>query len=450
LGFICILASVSIDSWTHNSFPVGKFGDATPATVGGMKQSWGTLGLTYSGRTGYGYKLLCPAASQNNLTKGYHQIGDKAKELNRTSIGMIFMLIVANAFGFVASFLAVLPASGSPMVQTLKHSKILSIVAAVLVLITWALWLRAEYEYLRPNNLIDSCRFPCAPGISINVSTSFGLAIVSTFLYILLFVHVNKVISVYGESEPLKQNGSTVIYAVCAFTALFTGTLYNEWSHGGMYKFGEYYSTIWQGAAQDAFLSKSGIPSSTDWQAGFGIIQRPVSNGLAHVTYSNSFGVYTAFEKISINMPYADIQNRAFFCIYDMETDGAGQGLVQGGRVTLGFGITAVIFSAIAAVLQSVPHPKAFYLSCVAFCSGVVCLLVWGITTDFLIRWRCCITSNCVLGQSYGLMAAGVFFLLMSIFYQGWVIADDVYVLHPTQGYSAKPGLEENLGSNQI
>lgn len=453
LGFLCILASVSIDSWTSNSFPQGKFFTGTPSEASVMRQDWGTLGLTYSGRDGYGYKLLCPAGDrdQENATNPIpNEIGAKAKGLNETSSGMIFMLLMANIFGFVASFFAVLPASGSHLVTSLKNASFLAPVAALMCLITWALWLRAQYEWLKPNNLFNSCRFERAPGINVHVGASFALAILANFFYVLLFLHVKKVVKVYGEADPMQEHTKTVLYAVIGFACIFVASIYNEWSHAGMEKFGEYYGMLWANAAQESFIDRFPTPRYDSPTDGFGIIYRTFSNGLAHVEYRNIFGIYTAYQTIEVSMPYNDIQNRAFFCKLDLEADFAGPGLVQGGRIALGFAIAAVIFSSIAAYKQSIPDPKGFYFSCVAFCSGIVSIFVWGIISDFIIRSRCCDESWCSLGQSYALMAVGCFFLFIATFYQGWVIADDVYVLHPTVGYSAKPGLEENLASNTI
>jgi len=281
-----------------------------------------------------------------------------------------------------------------------------------------------------------------APYVSVYVGASFGLAIVSSFAYLMLFVHIGRLVS--SNQGATAQSGKTIQWAVIGFTAIFVAATLNSWSHGGFSKYGETCSKVFSNAAQAGFYGGDGQREAPF--SGFdGITYRTQSNGNAHCTYSNSFGVFTAFESVKVNMPYADIQNRNFLCGgSDLEKDDAGQALVQGGRVTLGFAITATIISFISGVVGASSANHTFWLNFISLSCVIVALLVWGITADYVISGRCCV--GCRMGPSIGLLASGGIFTLFALFYQAWVVADEVYVL-PAHAYGMASKAEADAGT---
>jgi len=225
------------------------------------------------------------------------------------------------------------------------------------------------------------------------------------------------------------QGSKTVAYALLAFTGIFVAASYNSWSHGGFTKYDEFCSKLAsdtiQDKAQGALLAER-APLYQTWDKE-GIYYRKYSNGNAKCNYQNNFGVFTAFESLSVNVIYADKQNRAALCSTNTEWDEAGDALVQGGRVVLGFAITATILSFLSGFVGVGGYgPTTFWINATALACVVVALLVWGITVDYVISGRCCV--ECVMGPSIGLLASGAIFLLFSLFYQAWVVAEDVYV----------------------
>jgi len=474
LGFVLILAGTSMDSYvTKNrvgdviSMQLGAEEGFTPSnwfSGDGTRQSWGTLGMTASSTNGYSYKAICPVKGQgrypnhNRTNPGNEEIwhghtasdnkieaeGSRALDLNRISAGMIALLLLSVTVGFVASLLSILGATNSNVIKDLNGAKTWSVAAFLFTLVTWALWLRAHYEYLRPNNHLEAdCRFhsgdsirsnedersvfASAPNLYVHVGASFALALLSSFFYMLLFVHLGQLIR---SNRPATENSSKTIHlATLAFVGIFVAATYNSWSHAGFTKYDAYCSQLVQSAIQDEAVT-SGLAERYDPRNGWNdLYYRAASNGLAHCNYQNQFGVFTAFEQLAINFPYADKQNRAAICnsLVNLEFDDASTGLVQGGRVVLGFAITATIISFLSGFVGVGGYGNTgFWLNTIALSCVVVSLLVWGITVDYAVSGRCCL--DCALGPSIGLLASGAIFLLFAMFYHAFVIREDVYV----------------------
>jgi len=170
-------------------------------------------------------------------------------------------------------------------------------------------------------------------------------------------------------------------------------------------------------------------------------------NGVSIVDYEEEFGVYTAIQVLQISLTYSDDSNRQIICPrgVPIDQDGANFAVVQGGRVTLGFAITATILAFFAAWLQMGDNRSGFWLSTAALCCCAVSLIVWAVTADYIIRDRCCFDQQvCTLSQSYGLIAAGAAFLVVAMFYQAWVLTADIYVL-PAHAYGMANELETEL-----
>jgi len=219
-----------------------------------------------------------------------------------------------------------------------------------------------------------------------------------------------------------------VIVALAAFAAIFVAANQNSWTRASS-------NTLeWQ--LEDEL--EAGAPLFGDLQASE--LNDEAEQGNVFVEYETTYGVYTAFQFFTARAPYNDIQNRQRICAqHDTEFDNAGEGLVQGGRVTLGFAITATIISffAVLTACGSGNDTKAFWLSVIAVCCCVVSLLVWGIIADPILRTRCC-PDHCFLGDSYGLVAAGALFLFFGIFYQAWVHSDSTYMSPSAYGLASK------------
>jgi len=248
-----------------------------------------------------------------------------------------------------------------------------------------------------------------------------------------------------------------IIIAFLAFVAVFVGAIYNVWSKTGSNKFdqaveAEFVDVTTVGTPVVFPSSNSTIDArkknnnnnnnnnknhtKNHHDANTNKHNKGVKHGHVNSDLLIAFGVYVAQERLSISMVYDNVQNRGFICPYQStEYDHAGKGLVQGGRVTLGFAITATILSFFSVIVLAAKNNKAFWISLAAICCCVVCLIVWNVSVDFVIRDRCCIAQDCQLGPSYGLIAAGAFFLLTACFTQAWIIADDIAVLHPTFQY---------------
>lgn len=457
LGFVLILAGTSMDSYAVNrlrntgalvSLNMQDLQADTSEFLGAAAASWGTLGASFTNTNGYSYTLICPVKGQGGRNGTGHtatetkvdNMGTRAKMLNRISAGMVGLLLLSVFVGFIASLLAILGSTNSTITNNLTSAKTWAISAFLFVLVTWALWLRAQYAFLRPNNGVEtSCRFHSsdsvreienvadADGVSVKVGASFGLAIVSCFFYLLLFVHIGRL---QRENKPADaSNGITVRYAIFAFVAIFVAAALNSWSHAGMTKYDEYCGEVFSTAAQVAYGQ---APKSAPFPGYNNLWYRAESNGNVHCSYSNSFGVFTAFETLKVTVPYADNQNRALLCANYFD-DEAQTALVQGGRVVLGFAIAATIVSFLSTVTGfTVKAADTFWPNVIAFACVVVSLLVWGISADYVVSGRCCAT--CAMGPSIGLLASGAGFLAIAAFYQAWVVADEVYVL-PAHAY---------------
>jgi len=456
---VLILAGTSMDSYVTNngrhtgadvSFKMDVLEDSPYYFLEEAASSWGTLGATFTNTNGYSYSAICPVKGQGNNGTGHTATpskidnqGTRSIMLNRISAGMVALLLLSVFVGFIASLLAILASTHSTITNSLASAKNWSISAFLFVLITWALWLRAQRNYLRPNNGVESsCRFHSvdsireneayadASGLSVKVGASFGLAIVSCFFYLLLFVHIGRLQSANKTADA--ENGKTVRFAVFAFVAIFVAAALNSWSHAGMTKYDEHCGQVFSNAALFAYEDKYDGYRANPLGSFDKIYYNVLSNGNAHCSYSNSFGVFTAFETLTVNYPYADKQNRALLCDADVENDGASSAMVQGGRIVLGFAITATIVSFVS-VLTGLSKPAGtFWLNTVALACVIVSLLVWGITADLVVSGRCC--EYCSLGPSIGLLASGGFFLAVAAFYQAWVVADELYVL-PAHAY---------------
>lgn len=453
LGFLFILAGTSIDSWTTDNQNFGVFpSDVSVEALDGMSRVYGTVAATFTGRYGFGYVLPCPPnglpisvqGKPVNYNKHPHYkegddttLGKRAKNLNRISRGMIAMLLLSGLCGMYSSLLAILGATGSNIVSNLQPAKRATTCAVVTVLVTWALWLRAHFEYLQ--HYKNGCRFDSFDDeftdIWVKLGPSWGLYIIGFVLYVVLLVFVAKGAAVDGSLNGSVSDTKIVLVALAAFAAIFTGANYNSWTRLSKRSFEIDQEQLYENLAGNVFE--------------FGRVSGDITSdgefhGNAFVTYNTQFGVYTAYEFYNVNIPYNDKQNQALLCPYNggLDTDDSNKGLVQGGRITLGFAITATILAFFAVVQKD----NGFWFNVLSLSCAVVSLLVWAEVADPLIRSRCCVgAGQCVIGTSYGLVAAGAAFQLFSIFYQAWIHKPDSYL--PPYAYGMANKLEQELQS---
>lgn len=470
LGFILILAGTSIDEWTATIqtyrsvdrsgspvFDLGLLGELTAVESAVIfdklfrgPASYGTISADYRVDAGYDYEVICPPAKplpvvnqsdhthhkNNNKHGAKHQkvMGQRARQINQVSAGMIAMLLLSNTVSFIASFKILLGATRASIGGDVASAKTWIIGAFITVVVTWALWLRAHQEYL--NRKKNGCRFPGFDEVDVTLGGSFGLFIVASALYIVVLAQSAR------APAANTTNRSLVFFALAAFACVFVGSIYNVWSRASSNTFEQDLEKV-----IDVGIQYIGVfvDDSTAQSSGF-ISQQ--SKGSSIVSYEDQFGVYTAIEVLEISLTYSDAQNRAAICNNDVEWDGANFAIVQGGRVTLGFAITATIFSFFAAWLQMNDQRNGFWLSVIALCCCAVSLIVWAVTADYVLRSRCCVENACELSRSFGLVAAGAFMLVVAIFYQAWVLTSDVYVL-PAHAYGMANQLETEMQAAQ-
>jgi len=470
LGFALILAGTSIDRWTETiqryqdfvypftTHPTSSAGDGYidgPPVDGvyfkmpvPIVWNFGTLDVDYRYITTTNYASICPSYNKNKTThKHEHQkiLGDRARDINKTSAGMIAMLLLSNTVCFIASFLTILGCSRSSIGGNFTSARLWSIFAFITAVVTWALWLRAHQEFLNQKN--HGCRFPYFPRLDVTVGASFGLYIVGTFLYLVLIAQVTRIVTIQTNTNapgaPAAQPASSrfiIFVAFAAFAAIFVASIDNQWSRAS--------STTFEQQVQNAINADIGSYTHYDNDydgEGHSIVNKTAKNGVTRIYYVQEFGVYTASEVLDVYLPYNDVQNQDVICGTErFDADGYSFLLVQGGRVTLGFAITATILSFFAALLQMNDNRSGFWLSTAALACCVVSLIVWGVTADYVIRSKCCYANTCVLGDSYGLIAAGAALLTVAIFYQAWVLQNDVYVL-PAHAYGMASQFETEL-----
>jgi len=284
-------------------------------------------------------------------------------------------------------------------------------------LVTWALWLRAHTDFIAPKNKAHNyCYFHAqlTPSItnsqSPRVDGSFGLCVIASFFYLVMIFSCTKLIKDYGENSPANRRWATIMLAVVAFTAIFTASIYNVWSA----QYNNNAETYLQKFYDDT------IPA-----------QGKSDQGSVRVDLESEYGVYTALFYEVTEWPYRNRADRGYFCGLNggTESDGSAHGLVQSGRVVLGCVLTAVVFGLIA-ILTLNNHPfVTFYMNIGAFCFNCTALLVWSLVTNYIIELHCCSGTECEYGASFGLIAAAAFTYLIAIYYQAWVMYNDVYVL---------------------
>lgn len=356
-----------------------------------------------------------------------------------------------------------------------------------MTVVTWALWLRAHDAYLSKKQS-GGCRFPGFSELDVSVGPSFGLFVVGTILYLIVMVHVSRVV----RANAAAANGPApmshrwlVFFALAAFAVIFVGSIENIWTRASDNHFEQdIEKEIDNYIGAFDYVLRHGIPDSdagddsasddynnyfVDYSSHHGFFEEvqkkyhylnnhPYVNsntstklyhkGASSVSYDEEYGVYTAFQALKISLPYSSDSNREIMCPFgtvSINTDDAYFAIVQGGRVTLGFAITATILSFFAAWLQMGDNRNGFWLSTAALCCCVVCLIVWAVSADYIIRDRCCVDiQDCTFSQSYGLIAAGAGFLLIAMFYQAWVLQADIYVL-PAHAYGMANELETEL-----
>jgi len=473
LGFLLILAGTSIDSWTStldrysNGVLIDEEGDAfqvislargTGASEDSLEQefewsflrgaaSYGTLYVDYRFESGYSYAFICPPDKNNfdNKTGGIpkHKAnhlkseGQRARALNEVGAGMIAMLLLTNTVSFIATLLTVLASTRASIGNNLAAARGWAIGAFITNVVTWALWLRAHQEYL--NQKKNGCRFAAFPDLDVVLGDAFGLFIVGTFLYLVLFVNIaraNRATTTTDANNNVVVTSAPssrfmVFVAIAAFAVIFCGSIDNIWSRAS--------SRTFEQTTQTSLDKRIG-----NFYGHINAITNHTAGGQSTVLYEEEFGVYTAIQRADIQLAYDNTPNRAVICPVSTDSDGAQFAIIQGGRVTLGFAITATILAFFAAWLQMGDNRHGFWLSVAALCCCAVCLIVWATTADYIIRDRCCSTNTCTLGDSYGLIAAGAGFLLIAIFYQAWVIQADVFVL-PAHAYGMANQFETEL-----
>jgi hypothetical protein len=460
LGFILILAGTSIDEWTstiQTYRSVDVFQKDSPVVdisslpdrgvpaydyIFSGPTSYGTIAAEYRLDAGYDYEVICPPANQSDHPhhkkhgpKHPKEMGQRARQINQVSAGMIAMLLLSNTVSFIASFKTLLGATRASIGGDVASAKGWIIGAFITVVVTWALWLRAHQEYLDRKK--NGCRFPGFEQVDVTLGGSFGLFIVASALYIIVLAQSTR------APAATTTNRSLVFFALAAFACVFVGSIYNVWSRASSNTFEQEVQKRADQVIQLAGLQFDNPSSEFDSEH-----FDETSKGSSIVSYEDHFGVYTAIEVLEISLTYSDVQNRAAICRSDVERDGANFAIVQGGRVTLGFAITATIFSFFAAWLQMNDNRNGFWLSVIALCCCAVSLIVWAVSADYVLRSRCCAANTCELSRSFGLVAAGAFMLVVAIFYQAWVLADDVYVL-PAHAYGMANQLETEMQAAQ-
>lgn len=419
LGFAIICVAMARDSWTETIRNIGTWpqdvngelflslntrrefverpkpgpskevtGDLFPTYFKSFGTVWYQQGFSY----GYSYKLPCP--------------GDESKSINAQHYGLIATLLMANINGFIASIVAIFAATRSTITQSYIQPRNLSFSAFISAVASWALWLGTHDE------ISDDSSAKChwkgftqlAPEINVDskdreLGASWGLMLASSVLYLIFFIWLH--FFMVKQERPSHGRKTTVFLALAAYGFCFCASTYNVWTSSDLTNIADKYENVTRG--QNVVGTQYGL--------GFAAI------------YADTYYAYSDRDYIPLICP-----------IQDADFDGAFEAIRQSGRIVLGFGISAIVLGAVALYLQAIRHRKTMFFSLASFIAIAVCLIVWG-TADSLIRERCCDATQCQLGTSYGLAAISAGFFFAAVAYNGWVMSDDVYVMHSPEEY---------------
>jgi len=326
--------------------------------------------------------------------------------VNAQHAGMIAVLLSANLNWFIASIVAIFAATRSTITESFEQPRKLAFSAFLSTLVAWCLWLGTNK--ILTDNGGDACHFQgktqLAPNIDVesgsrHVSVSFGLMLVSSVFYFFDIFWLHHMVK--NAAKPTQGRKTTVVLALISYGFCFCATVYNVWTD----------STIPDIAKQ---------------------IEK-VEGGSAVV--GTQYGVGSALFYATNYYSYNRTEYRHHICpLEDTEFDGSGTALEESGRVVLGFGISAIVLGIPALYLQAIKHPKTFLFSLSSLICIGICLVVWS-NADSIIRERCCDATQCQYGTSYGLAAISAGFFAAAVGYNGWVMSDDVYVLHAPAEY---------------
>jgi len=434
IGLMMLVAGTARDTWVSGNAAGGVFGQIQDvngnyialwaSNVAGVtyipRKEFGTLDYRESAYAGYAYGApnVCP----RNSTGEHVEISDSQRKIDRVSAGMIALIILSNVAGIFASTAAVLAATNSVVIVTLKPARAASFVAAIFALVTWALWLRAHWELKDGND--KNCRireFTASGGhnlqqVTRSVGGSFGLYVIGMGFYVFLGLQCTKLIKKFGENSPATQRWATLLIALIAYVCIFVGSGYNEWS-----------------TSVDTGAEKT-IQNFIERQPLFAIDANKNGAGAGQVrsTIYSVYGVYTAQIWEQTQYPYEQGEDRKYICQANggIHSDGSAAALISGGKITLSFCVMGMFIGTVACIILS-RHPYVgFCLILTTLGCVVIALIVWALVPYYVIQLHCCQAPECGLGQSFGLIAGSGLLLFVSVYHQAWVTYNDVYVLN--------------------
>lgn len=427
LGLMMLLAGTARDVWVSGNAVGGRFG-RQPDPLGdylilfprigqtGFKprKEFGSLDYLENAYDGYGYGAdkVCPHSASDNISASQRKI-------ERVSAGMIGMIMVTMIAGLYASISAILAATNSVVVVTLKPALKASVISAVLALITWALWLRAHWELKEDD--ATSCRyrdFTAPDGRNIadverKVGGSFSLYVIGMAFYVFLAIQCQRLIKKYGENSPASSRWLTILLAIIAFVCILVGSSYNSWTTQTDKRA--------QKTMQD-LIEVDPIFTKNDNRTGAAQVRSTI--------YAN-YGVYTAQMWASNQYPYAQDQSKKYFCPLNegLDSDGSAESLKHGGRITVAACVFGMFFATIGCVVLS-RHPFiGFSLILASLCCVVIALIVWAVVPYYIIQLHCCAAPECWLGPSFGLVSGSGVLFFLAVYHQAWVSYNDVYVI---------------------